>query len=58
MEVDIRRKSESDLLESERKLSTLIANIPGVTYRCACDEQWTMDFFQQGNRKNKRVSCV
>lgn len=47
-EVDIRRKSELALLESERKLSTLIANIPGVTYRCACDVHWTMEFFSKG----------
>ena len=32
------------LRESEEKLKTLIANLPGITYRCACDREWTMSF--------------
>ena len=30
--------------KSEERFRTLVANIPGVTYHCACDEHWTMDF--------------
>ncbi len=30
--------------KNEERFRTLVANIPGVTYHCACDEDWTMDF--------------
>ena len=30
------------LRTNEALLSSLIANIPGAVYRCACDEHWTM----------------
>lgn len=30
--------------ESEGRFSTLVANIPGAVYRCACDSAWTMTF--------------
>ncbi len=29
---------------SEERFRSLVANIPGAVYRCACDEQWTMQF--------------
>ncbi|MBU1108552.1 MAG: response regulator [Candidatus Riflebacteria bacterium] len=32
------------LLENQKKLKTLIANVPGITYRCANDKHWTMAF--------------
>ena len=30
--------------KSENQFKTLVSNIPGVTYRCNLDEQWTMNF--------------
>lgn len=33
-----------DLKENEERLRTLVENIPGVSYRCALDEHWTMEF--------------
>jgi PAS domain S-box-containing protein len=30
--------------ESERRFRTLVSNIPGAVYRCACDPEWTMEF--------------
>lgn len=39
------------LLESQRVLSTLISNLPGITYRCLNDQFWTMEFMSDGVRE-------
>ncbi len=39
------------LQESERRLSTLIANQPGIAYRCSNDESWTMEFVSEGAKE-------
>ncbi|EWG98015.1 sensor domain-containing diguanylate cyclase [Halomonas sp. BC04] len=39
-----RRAAEQALLKRERELTTLIANLPGMAYRCLNDAQWTMRF--------------
>lgn len=36
------------LAESERKLSTLMENLPGMAYRCKGDRNWSMVFVSQG----------
>ncbi len=43
-----RKKSESALQESQRRLSTLLKNLPGMAYRCRVDEDWTMLFVSEG----------
>lgn len=43
-----RRKSEAALQESERRLSTLMGNLPGIAYRCQNDHFWTMKFISEG----------
>ncbi|NNL22266.1 MAG: PAS domain S-box protein, partial [Ignavibacteriaceae bacterium] len=43
-----RKKTDEAISESERKLSTIIDNIPGMTYRCLMDEFWTMKFISKG----------
>jgi signal transduction histidine kinase len=35
------------LHESEERFRTLVNNIPGVTYRCGCDQYWTMQFISE-----------
>ena len=37
-----RKIAEEALIQSEEKYRSLIANIPGIIYRCAFDEHWTM----------------
>ncbi|MGH2416602.1 MAG: PAS domain S-box protein, partial [Microcystaceae cyanobacterium] len=39
-----RQQADEALRQSEEKFRTLVANIPGVVYRCACDADWTMEF--------------
>ena len=39
-----RKQSDEVLKESEQKFRTLVNNIPGASYRCANDENWTMEY--------------
>lgn len=41
-------QTQESLRESERMLSTLIGNLPGMAYRCLNDENWTMEFISEG----------
>ncbi|HEV7231819.1 MAG TPA: PAS domain S-box protein [Bacteroidia bacterium] len=43
-----RKLAENALKESERTLSTLLGNLPGMAYRCLHDEKWTMQFVNNG----------
>lgn len=33
-----------NLKKNEQQFRSLVANIPGAVYRCACDRDWTMEF--------------
>ncbi|PLX84166.1 MAG: hypothetical protein C0617_08790 [Desulfuromonas sp.] len=45
------RKAAKDALrESERRLSTLMGNLPGMAYRCRNDRDWAMEFVSEGCR--------
>jgi len=44
------RQSAEAVRESERRLSTLMGNLPGLAYRCRNDRDWTMEFISQGCR--------
>ena len=39
-----RKLAEDALKQSEEKYRSLIANIPGIIYRCAYDKDWTMNY--------------
>jgi PAS domain S-box-containing protein len=50
MVVDITslQKAQQMIRESERRLSTLMSNLPGIAYRCLNDRDWTMEFISEG----------
>jgi PAS domain S-box-containing protein len=41
-------KAEEALQESQRTLSNLLSNLPGMAYRCRCDDQMSMEFVSDG----------
>ncbi|AFZ20461.1 PAS domain S-box protein [Allocoleopsis franciscana] len=42
------KQAEEALSESQRTLSTLMKNLPGMAYRCRHDWDWTMEFVSEG----------
>jgi PAS domain S-box-containing protein len=49
-DVTHRFRMERELKESQRMLSNVMGSIPGMVYRCRCDESWTMVFVSEGSR--------
>ena len=47
-DVTERVHAESALRESQRALSTMLSNLPGMAYRCRNDREWTMEFVSDG----------
>lgn len=43
-----RKSMEKALYESERSMSVLLDNLPGMAYRCSYDREWTMQFVSKG----------
>lgn len=44
LDTTLRNRREALLHEREEHFKAVVANIPGVVYRCACDPKWTMFF--------------
>jgi len=42
------KAAEDALGESERRLSTLLGNLPGIAYRCEVERPWRLDFVSEG----------
>ncbi len=47
-EVWERIQTEDTLRESQRRVSTLLMNLPGMSYRCRDDDRWSMEFVSDG----------
>lgn len=50
-DLEEQRKTEFALRESERRLATLLGNLPGMAYRCRNDAVWSMEFLSDGCRE-------
>lgn len=46
-DISDRKQIEENLRQSEKRFRTLVNNLPGVVYRCACDADWTMEFLSE-----------
>ncbi len=49
LDVTQKKRAESALIESERRLRTLMNNLPGIVYRCRADDTFTMEFASRGS---------
>jgi diguanylate cyclase (GGDEF)-like protein/PAS domain S-box-containing protein len=47
-DITTHKQAQEALHESQRKLSTLMSNLPGMAYRCRHDRDWTMEFVSEG----------
>lgn len=47
-DISERKAAEIALNESERKQAVLISNLPGLSYRCNYDREWTMQYVSDG----------
>ncbi|MFO7715215.1 sigma 54-interacting transcriptional regulator [Desulfosarcina sp.] len=51
LDITEKKAAENDLIESRRRLSTLMNNLPGIVYRCRADESFTMEFASRGSKR-------
>jgi len=51
LDITDKKEAEEAVVESERRLQTLMNNLPGMAYRCKADETYSMEFASQGSVK-------
>ncbi len=44
IDITDRKRAEQEVQEARDQYQSLVENIPGITYRCQCDKDWTMLF--------------
>ncbi len=42
------KRTQTELIENQRQLATLLSNLPGIVYRCKNDDNWTALFVSDG----------
>jgi len=47
-EIQNDNRAQKALIDSQRVISNLIKNLPGIAYRCFSDKDWTMQFISDG----------
>jgi len=47
-DISEKKRAETKLHESHRQLKALVSNLPGMTYRCQNDSNWTMEYLSEG----------
>jgi PAS domain S-box-containing protein len=47
LDITHRKAAELALGENEERFRTLVANVPGVIFRCAIDSDWTMEYLSE-----------
>ena len=47
LDISAHKQVELELRTSEEQFRSVVANIPGVVYRCACDAEWTIQFMSE-----------
>ncbi len=50
-DVTERKRAEFELRESQRRLATLLSNLPGMAYRCNNDTDWSLTFVSEGSEQ-------
>lgn len=48
VDITTAKRTSQELAENERRLSTLLSNLPGIAYRCRNDRDWSMEFLSEG----------
>jgi len=48
--LSVLERSAEELRESQRAMTTLLSNLPGMAYRCRNDRSWNMEFVSGGCR--------
>lgn len=51
LDITDKKEAEEAVVESKRRLQTLMNNLPGMAYRCKADETYSMEFASQGSVK-------